>query len=101
MAIPGGTVVLLSWMQAFNFSFDWGKQLGLWFIERIFSSGIFTFGIRINTSSSDFLQVEDGSIGTEIPWEVFARGQTWLGAAIGIALIAGAIWIRRYRDENI
>lgn len=31
--------------------------------------------------------------------EAFATPQMWIGAAVGIALIAAAIWFRRWRDE--
>jgi len=101
IAIPAGTTVLLSWMQVFNLSFDWGKQLAIWFFDRFVNSGIFTFGLQINTDSSDVLSISEGPIGTQIPWDVLARGQTWFGIILGVAFIASAIWIRRYRDENI
>ncbi|KAF1710560.1 ABC transporter permease [Pseudoxanthomonas kalamensis DSM 18571] len=33
-------------------------------------------------------------------WEVFAHADIWIGAAVGIALIVAAIYLRRWRDEG-
>jgi ABC-2 type transport system permease protein len=32
--------------------------------------------------------------------EVFARPSLWIGAAAGAAMIAGAVWFRRQRDDS-
>jgi ABC-2 type transport system permease protein len=35
------------------------------------------------------------------PGEFFTNPQVWLGVIAAAALVAGAIWVRRYRDESI
>ncbi len=98
-AVPLGAVASLSWMRVFFPSFSLGTELAAWIANRFIGSGIFTFGIQIDGDTT--FRVEEGPIGSEIPWDVLARGQLWLGIVIGVALIVGAIWIRRYRDESI
>ena len=34
------------------------------------------------------------------PLDFFSSPEVWLGVAVGVALIAGAIWVRRTRDET-
>jgi len=33
-------------------------------------------------------------------WRAFATADLWIGAVIGLALIAGAVYMRRWRDDN-
>jgi ABC-2 type transport system permease protein len=33
-------------------------------------------------------------------WQAFGQIETWIGAVAGIAMIFGAIWFRKVRDEG-
>ena len=33
-------------------------------------------------------------------WNAFATADLWIGAVIGVALIAGAIYLRRWREAE-
>jgi ABC-2 type transport system permease protein len=33
-------------------------------------------------------------------YEALASVDIWIGAALGIAMLAGAIWFRRWRDDS-
>jgi ABC-2 type transport system permease protein len=47
-----------------------------------------------------FLQGDQlGAISFASMAHAFALPQMWIGAIVGIALIAAAIWFRRWRDE--
>jgi ABC-2 type transport system permease protein len=41
----------------------------------------------------DFLHVE-------YAYQVLSSPSIWIGAAAGVAMIAGAIWLRRWRDDS-
>ena len=40
-----------------------------------------------------------GAINLARSWQAFASADLWIGAVVGIALIAAAIRLRRWRDE--
>lgn len=33
-------------------------------------------------------------------WEIFGTGVFWSGAAVAAGFVAGAIWLRRWRDDS-
>ena len=41
-----------------------------------------------------------GAINLARSWQAFASADLWIGAVVGIALIAAAIRLRRWRDEG-
>jgi ABC-2 type transport system permease protein len=77
-----------------------GARVGnLGLIARAFSdqkSG-YGFGIVIN---KDSLQLPRALVDLMRPAEFFSSPAVWSGVAVGAALIAGAIWMRRYRDAS-
>ena len=39
-----------------------------------------------------------GHLNLTTSWHVFAAWDLWIGVAVGIAFIAGAVWMRRWRE---
>lgn len=57
------------------------------------ASGAFRFGLEFSKDSTPSDVVSLKSL-----WMVLTMMKTWLGAAAGIAMIAGAVYFRRYRE---
>ena len=57
------------------------------------ASGAFRFGLEFSKDSTPADVVSLQSLGM-----VLTMMKTWLGAAVGIAMIAGAVYFRRYRE---
>jgi ABC-2 type transport system permease protein len=77
--------------------FYWGQIAGRLLLSVIPGSWIAPnaneIGIRFH-GPDDFAQISYASMG-----HAFTMPQMWIGAAVGIALIAAAVWFRRWRDE--
>ncbi|HWT15611.1 MAG TPA: hypothetical protein VN581_07515 [Patescibacteria group bacterium] len=57
------------------------------------ASGAFRFGLEFSKDSTPSDVVSMQSL-----WMVLTMMKTWIGAAAGIAMIAGAVYFRRYRE---
>lgn len=64
-----------------------GGKFGMFIGHRIESR------VRIDGVSVDHPTLMDAAVGVG---QAFTTGSFWIGAAIGVAFIAGAIWLRRY-----
>ncbi|HYP69591.1 MAG TPA: hypothetical protein VEP93_01845 [Variovorax sp.] len=64
---------------------------GTWYLAINGGSG----GHEINTPDelANAVNLFDG-------WRAFATPDIWIGMAVGVALIAGAVYMRRWRDDN-
>ncbi|MGH8113795.1 MAG: ABC-2 transporter permease [Rhodanobacteraceae bacterium] len=77
--------------------FFWGDLVGRALLSVIPGSWIAPNSHQIGVhfmGSGDFGRISYSSMA-----HAFATPQMWIGAAVGIALIAAAIWFRRWRDE--
>lgn len=57
------------------------------------TSGAFRFGFEYSSESTP-----DSLVSLQSLWAVLSSLKTWLGAAAGSAMIAGAVYFRRYRE---
>ena len=78
-----------------------GERVGnLGFLARAFgghaSGGSAGFGMVVDDET---MQIPRSLVETMRPGQFFASPDLWIGVAVGVALIAAAIWVRRYRDE--
>lgn len=77
--------------------FYWGNIAGRLLLSIVPGSWIAPnadgLGLRFH-NPDDFAQISYAAMG-----HAFTMPQMWIGAAVGIALIAAAIWFRRWRDE--
>lgn len=77
--------------------FYWGQVAGRLLLSVVPGSWIapnaHNFGMNFH-DPSDLAQISFGAMGN-----AFTLPQMWIGAAVGVVLIAVAIWFRRWRDE--
>ncbi len=96
--LPPGVLV---WAESMTF----GTTTVATFIGEHFQ-GIFPIiAMTINDSSIDLASI-DGYTGPTLaevvnPTLYLQRPELWEGLVVGAALLAGAIWMRRYRDESL
>jgi len=101
VALPVATGLLISWfgiMGLFNLPTTW-----FWrnVVQRsLFSvfpgTGSLFGGMPHNVSNIDGLSVLDLST----TYQLLGSPDLWIGVAAGAALLAGAIWFRRWRDDS-
>ncbi|MBL0041972.1 MAG: hypothetical protein KA505_03080 [Xanthomonadales bacterium] len=100
--VPVITGILLTWFDALS-------TLSIpdtWYWKEVFARGLFSifpwtfdasgafrFGLEFSKDSTPADVVSLQSLGM-----VLTMMKTWLGAAVGIAMIAGAVYFRRYRE---
>lgn len=103
VALPVASGLIISWfgiMGIFNLP-------TLWFWKNIVQRGLFSvfptgnmFG-SFGPSSVDL----SGNHGLDFmnlsnTYQLLASPNLWIGAAVGLALLAGAVWFRRWRDDS-
>ena len=102
VALPVAAGTLVSWfglMGLFNVSASWfwtnvvGRLLLSVFPG---SSTIFGGPVRMGGGDSDELSFMD--LGQT--YHLLASANLWIGVVAGVVLIAGAIWLRRWRDDS-
>lgn len=102
VALPIGTGLLVSWfglMGLFNLP-------ALWFWQNIVQRALFSVfpgtGSFFNGGGSMASHVSNGSdvLNLVNTWHLAASPNLWIGVVIGAALLAGATWIRRWRNDS-
>ena len=102
VALPVGTGLLVSWfgiMGLFNLPTTWfWKNIVQRPLFSVFPGTGSVFGIQVP-------QGVDGDNGLGFmnlanTYQLLASANLWLGVAIGAAMLAGAIWFRRWRDDS-
>ena len=80
--------------------FFWGDLVGRALLSVIPAGWIAPNMPYLNSHGVDFVgQDQLAAISYSSMAHAFALPEMWIGAAVGIALIAAAIWFRRWRDE--
>lgn len=109
-ALPIGGSLLVSWFGILNvFNVNNG-----WFWENITSRLLFSMipgswlpgaghAVRVSSNGSlaSHVQFLDGVLGSaSSQYALLATPSFWVGAIAGAAMIAGAVWFRRWRDDS-
>jgi ABC-2 type transport system permease protein len=104
IALPVGSGVIVSWfglMGLFNLSTDWywknvvSRLLG----SLVPGSWVGNASPLVVPDHKDPAALLD-SLDLAYHYSALASPSIWIGAAAGAAMIAGAIWFRRWRDES-
>lgn len=105
IALPVGAGVIVGWLNVMGIS-----SVAGWFwdnvVGRLLGSlipGIWTqhtSAIVIGDNDDNKLASALHAFDLSYHYSVLATPSAWIGAAAGIAMIAGAIWFRRWRDES-
>ena len=83
--------------------FDGDTVLGTWLAERVSNALPLSFNVRdgdefgVHIGSHDGRLIADGGI--DVNFELLWSGLVWEGVAIAAVLLAGTIWLRRYRAD--
>ena len=99
VAPPVFVLIVEGWVRRF----DGDTVLGSWLAERVTNALPLSFqvrggdadGLRIGTHNGEW--GADGGI--EVNFELLWSGLVWEGVAIAVVLLAGAVWLRRYRAD--
>lgn len=102
VALPVATGLLVSWFGIMGL-FDLPTT---WFWKNIVQRGLFSvfpgsgsvFGHRGDFAVSDTPGMDFMDLGNT--YQLLASPNLWIGAVIGLGLLAGAIWFRRWRDDS-
>jgi ABC-2 type transport system permease protein len=105
VAVPIIAGVLNFWVQLLgmphvDLRFMWGDLVGRALLSVLPGSWMAVYANAPDIAH--FANMDDASrhIGTYgMMYGAFATPQMWIGAIVGIALIAAAIWFRRWRDD--
>jgi ABC-2 type transport system permease protein len=102
VAIPVAIGIVISWFHLLNFS---NLNTG-WYWHNVFTRALFSVvpGGWLHYSGpnnpnndpqaiTDFLSLSNS-------YEVLGSANIWIGAVLGIAMLAGATWFRRWRDDS-
>ena len=101
VALPVAVGLLITWfgiMGLFNLpaSWFWQEVVGRGLLS-LFPGGSFSASPREFTA--------DGAsnmslLGVSHTWAALGTANLWIGVLVGVVLIAGAIWFRRWRDDS-
>ena len=69
-----------------------GVVPGSWFLFEMHSEGV--------TSLADHQQLFQPNTLLAVSWNTLGSASAWLGVAAGVAMLAGAAWMRRRREEG-
>ncbi|HEX5353090.1 MAG TPA: ABC-2 transporter permease [Rhodanobacteraceae bacterium] len=106
VAVPIIVGVLNFWIQLLgmphvNLRFMWGDLVGRSLLSVFPGSWM-----AVYANTPDIVRLADMNdvnrhVGTYgMMYHVFATPEMWIGAVVGIALIAASVWFRRWRDET-
>ena len=91
-------------MPNFDAGWFWGKLVGRALLSVVpagwLSSGINVPVVRITGNNVDVGGSQFDAISYSAMAHALTRPDMWIGVVVGIALIAAAIWFRRWRDET-
>ncbi|WP_350015457.1 hypothetical protein ABNK63_09320 [Rhodanobacter sp. IGA1.0] len=102
VALPVGAGLLVSWfgiMGLFNLP-------ATWFWKNIVQRALFSVfpgsGSIFSADSDNMVSHVTGSDALDLvnTWHMAASPNLWIGVVIGAALLAGATWFRRWRDDS-
>lgn len=101
VALPIATGIVIGWFNllgSLNAGGEWyWKYVSGRFLLSVFPGGWLGYGHMVDLGSGmhalDILHVE-------YAYRVLSTPSIWIEAAAGAAMIAGAIWLRRWRDDN-
>lgn len=103
VGVPLGAGVLVTWTSKI-FALDW--NIG-WFMQHVVArllTGVAPGSWFIYMPPASLADKEDGRLGAaELlfdSWATLSSPVVWVGALAGIAMIAGAMWMRRWREEG-
>jgi ABC-2 type transport system permease protein len=102
VALPVATGLLVSWFGIMGL-FDLPTT---WFWKNIVQRGLFSvfpgsgsvFGHRGDFAVSGTPGMDFMDLGNT--YQLLASPNLWIGAVIGLGLLAGAVWFRRWRDDS-
>ncbi|WP_158885032.1 ABC-2 transporter permease [Rhodanobacter sp. L36] len=103
IALPIASGLLVTWFDVMGlFHLPTG-----WFWSNIVGRGLLSVfpGTNIALSASHFMENHGGEPSLDImnlsqTYSTLALPQMWIGIIVGVALIAAAIWFRRWRDDS-
>jgi ABC-2 type transport system permease protein len=105
VAVPVVTGLMVSWfgiMGAFNLPTAWfWTHVVQRVLLSVFPGSSIVFDDRNLTAASDFDSNNPlGILAPSHTYALLATPNLWIGVAAGVALIAGAIWFRKVRDDS-
>ena len=100
VALPVGVGLLVTWfgiMGLFNLP-------TAWFWKNIVQRALLSVFPGTGSMFGDSMIHISGNTGTDVldlaqTWHLAASPSLWIGVVAGVALLAGAIWFRRWRDD--
>ena len=102
LLVPAALSLLEVWFHA-TASLKVGHQLGDLLLSRL-STGIAPLSWKMTDGDEVVMIGSTNDPGLSTEWSVIMERlytlDMWVGVVVGIAFIAGAIWIRRYRDDS-
>ncbi|MEP7186509.1 MAG: hypothetical protein ABI767_11795 [Rhodanobacter sp.] len=103
VALPVASGLIISWfgiMGIFNLP-------TMWFWKNIVQRALFSIfptGSMFGNFSHSSLDVSGGQgldfMNLSSTYQLLASPNLWIGAVVGLALLAGAVWFRRWRDDS-
>jgi ABC-2 type transport system permease protein len=100
VALPVASGLIISWfgiMGIFNLP-------TLWFWQNIVQRGLFSVFPTGGTFGLSKADIHGGHVldfmNLSNTYQLLASPNLWIGAAVGLALLAGAVWFRRWRDDS-
>jgi ABC-2 type transport system permease protein len=106
VAVPIIAGVLNFWIQLLgmphvDLRFMWGDLVGRSLLSILPGSWMAVYADAPDINRLMNMDDANQHIGTYgMMYHTFLTPQMWIGAIVGIALIAAAIWFRRWRDET-
>jgi ABC-2 type transport system permease protein len=100
VALPVSTGLLVTWfgiMGLFNLP-------TVWFWKNVVQRALLSVFPGTGSMFGDSMVHISGNTGTDVldlaqTWHLAASPNLWIGVVAGVALLAGAIWFRRWRDD--
>ena len=102
LLVPAALSLIEVWFHA-TASLQIGHKLGDLLLSRL-STGFAPLSWKISDGDNSVQIGNTDEPGLSTEWGVIIErlwsGEMWIGVIVGILFIAGAIWIRRYRDDS-
>ncbi len=92
---PVAVLIIEGWIRRF----DGETVLGNWLGERIASALPLSFNLPDDLRMGHVNGELTANGGIEVNFELLWSGLVWQGVAIAVVLLAGAVWLRRYRAD--
>ena len=99
VAPPVAVLIVEGWMRSWNGD----SFLAVWLLERISNALPLSFNVRGGDADGLHIGTRDGVWGAdggiEVNFDLLWSGLVWEGVAIAAVLLAGTVWLRRYRAD--